>query len=348
MGRTLVEETLREIPSRWRPPRLIGDKAYDSDKLDRDLLERHGVEMIAPNRRNRNAITQDRRALRPCWLQMPSARRRGKTSHMIDLLRFVSGLATDLVRRHGELIAENALLRQQLIVAHRKVPGRVRWAVVCQNRSPRLDDGSAACEPWTAMSLALALWGALRAALRPRTDLALENLALRQQLALLRRRSKRPRFGRVDRAFWLWLSNRWSGWRQALHLVRPETVIRWHRQGFRAFWTWKSRRGRVGRPRVGSETAQLVRTMALANPPWGAPRIHGELLKLGLDISQCSVARLMPRRPRPPSQTWRTFLQNHLADLVSVDFFVVPTATFRVLYVFVVLLHRRRHSLQRD
>ena len=128
MGRTLVEETLREIPSRWRPPRLIGDKAYDSDKLDRDLLERHGVEMIAPNRRNRNAITQDRGALRPCWLQMPSARRRGKTSHMIDLLRFVSGLATDLVRRHGELIAENALLRQQLIVAHRKVAGRLRWA----------------------------------------------------------------------------------------------------------------------------------------------------------------------------------------------------------------------------
>src|SRR2546427_1797869 len=106
--------------------------------------------------------------------------------------------------------------------------------VVCQNRSPRLDDGSAACEPWTAMFLALALWSALRAALRTRADLALENLALRQQLALLRRRSKRPRFGRLDRAFWLWLSNRWSGWRQALHLVRPETVIRWHRQGFRA------------------------------------------------------------------------------------------------------------------
>jgi len=109
------------------------------------------------------------------------------------------------------------------------------------------------------MFIALALWGALRAALRTRTDLALENLALRQQLALLRRRSKRPRFGRLDRAFWLCLSNRWSGWRQALHLVRPETVIRWHRQGFRAFWTWKSRRGRVGRPPVGSEIAELLR-----------------------------------------------------------------------------------------
>src|SRR5256712_5649807 len=214
--------------------------------------------------------------------------------------------------------------------------------VVCQNRSPRLDDGPAACEPWTAMSLALALLGALRAALRTRPDLALENLALRQQLALLSRRSKRPRFGRLDRAFWLWLSNRWSGWRQALHLVRPETVIRWHRQGFRAFWTWKSHRGRPGRPLVGSEIADLVRAMALANPLWGAPRIHGELLKLGLAVSQRSVARLMPHRPKPPSQTWRTFLQNHLADLVSIDFFVVPTATFRVLYVFVVLLHHRR------
>src|SRR2546428_10447448 len=204
---------------------------------------------------------------------------------------------------------------------------------IIKKKYPRLDDGPAACEPWTAMSLALALLGALRAALRTRTDLALENLALRQQLALLSRRSKRPRFGRLDRAFWLWLSNRWSGWRQALHLVRPETVIRWHRQGFRALWTWKAPRGRPGRPRVGSEIAELVRTMALANPLWGAPRIHGELLKLGFDISQRSVARLMPRRPTPPSQTWRTFLQNHLADLVSVDFFVVPTATFRVLYV---------------
>ncbi len=192
------------------------------------------------------------------------------------------------------------------------------------------------------MSLVLAVLGALRAALRTRTDLTLENLALRQQLALLRRRSKRPQFGCLDRLLWVWLSNQWAGWREALHLVRPETVIRWHRQGFRAFWTWKSRRRRVGRPRVGLELADLVRTMALANPLWGAPRIHGELLKLGFDVSQRTVARLMPRRPKPPSQTWRTFLQNHVADLVSVDFFVVPTATFRILYVFVVLLHHRR------
>src|SRR3981189_406049 len=107
------------------------------------------------------------------------------------------------------------------------------------------------------MPLVLALLGALRAALRTRTDLTLENLALRQQLALLRRRSKRPQFGRLDRLLWVWLSNHWAGWREALHLVRPESVIRWHRQGFRAFWTWKSRRGRPGRPPVSSELAQV-------------------------------------------------------------------------------------------
>src|SRR2546422_8644559 len=116
------------------------------------------------------------------------------------------------------------------------------------------------------MSLVLALLGAARAALRSHADLALENLALRQQLALLRRRSKRPQLGRLDRAFWVLLSKRWVRWRNALHVVRPETVIRWHRQGFRAFWTWKSRRGRTGRPPVGSELANLIRTMALANP----------------------------------------------------------------------------------
>src|SRR5713101_6110238 len=115
-----------------------------------------------------------------------------------------------------------------------------------------------------------------------------------------------------------------------------------HRPGFRAFWTWKSRRGRVGRPPVSSELAAFVRTLALANPLWCSPPIHGEWLKLGLEVSQRTVARLIPRRPKPPSQSWRTFLHNHLADLVSVDFFVVPTATFRVLYVFGVLLHHRR------
>src|SRR5439155_6352396 len=106
----------------------------------------------------------------------------------------------------------------------------------------------------------------------------------------------------LDRVFWMWLSQWWARWREALHVVQPQTVIRCHRQGFRAFWNWKSRRGRIGRPPVDLEIAKLVRTMALANPLWGAPRIHGELLKLGLDVSQRTVGR--PRRAKPPSQTW--------------------------------------------
>jgi putative transposase len=188
----------------------------------------------------------------------------------------------------------------------------------------------------------LALLRSVPSAMRSRGHLALENLALRQQLALLQKRSKRPQFGRLDRLFWVWLSQRWSGWRDALCLVRPETVVRWHRQGFRAFWTWKSRRRGPGRPPVGSELKALIQKMSFANPLWGAPRIHGELLKLGFDISQRSVARLMPRRRKPPSQSWKTFLENHFADLASVDFFVVPTVTFRILFVFVVLLQHRR------
>src|SRR5215471_14001345 len=110
------------------------------------------------------------------------------------------------------------------------------------------------------MSLVLALLGALCAPLRTRSDLALENLTLRQQLVLIRRRSKQPQFGRLDRLLWEWLSHRWARWREALHFIRPQTVLRWHRQGFRAFWTWKSRRGRVGRPPVSSELANLVST----------------------------------------------------------------------------------------
>jgi putative transposase len=141
------------------------------------------------------------------------------------------------------------------------------------------------------MSLVLALLGTLCAALKARTDLVLENLALRQQLALLSGRSKRPRVGLLDRVFWMWLSRWCARWREALHVVQPQTVIRWHRQGFRVSWNWKSRRGRTGRPPVDLEIAKLVRTMAFANSLWGAPRIHGELLKLGLDVSQRTVGR---------------------------------------------------------
>jgi transposase InsO family protein len=126
-----------------------------------------------------------------------------------------------------------------------------------------------------------------------------------------------------------------------LVIVKPETVIAWHRQGFRLFWTWKSRR-RVGRPTVPTDVRELIRTMSEGNPLWGAPRIHGELLKLGVEVSQASVAKYMVRRRQPPSQTWRTFLRNHIGQSAAADFFVVPTATYRLLFVLVILAHERR------
>ena len=128
-------------------------------------------------------------------------------------------------------------------------------------------------------------------------------------------------------------------------IVQPETVVRWHRKGFKYYWHWKSRRGRSGRPRIDPEIRTLLRRMSRANPLWGAPRIHGELLKLGIEISQTTVAKYMPRRRRPPSQTWRAFLDNHLEDFVAIDFFTVPSVTFHILFVFVVLAHDRRRVL---
>jgi len=127
--------------------------------------------------------------------------------------------------------------------------------------------------------------------------------------------------------------------------VQPETVIGWRRKGFRLFWRWTSRQGRRGRPRVSVEIRELIRRMSRDNPLWGAPRIHGELLKLGIDIGETSVGKYMVRRRKPPSQTWRTFLENHFKAMVSVDFFTAPTVRFQVLYVFLVLAHDRRRIL---
>jgi len=189
-----------------------------------------------------------------------------------------------------------------------------------------------------------ALLSAARSSLKSQHELALENLALRQQLAVLKQTTKRPKLTNTDRAFWVALSCLWTGWQHALILVKPETVIAWHRKGFRLYWTWKSR-DRGGRPRIDAEIRSLIRRMARENPTWGAPRIHGELLKLGFDVSEATVSRYMPRRRKPPPQTWRSFLRNHTLDLVSIDFFVVPTATFRILYVFLVLEHGRRRIL---
>ncbi len=178
-----------------------------------------------------------------------------------------------------------------------------------------------------------------------RQNLVLENLALRQQLAVLNRSVKRPPLTPSDRMFWVMLSRIWSHWAKTLLIVQPETVVRWHRESFRCYWAWKSKVQRPGRPSINPTVRDLIRNMSRANPLWGAPRIHGELLKLDIQVSQATVSKYMIRNRKPPSQSWRTFLNNHLPDLVSIDFFTVPTATFRVLYVFIVLSHERRSVL---
>jgi putative transposase len=184
--------------------------------------------------------------------------------------------------------------------------------------------------------------GAASAAFKSRAALQLENLALRHQLGVLRRSVKRPKLTPADRFLWTWLCEIWNDWRSSLVMVKPETVIAWHRKGFRLFWTWKIHHGQLGRPAVPQEVRDLIRTMSRENPLWGAPRIHGELLKLGIDIGETSVGKYMVIRRKPPSQTWRTFLENHVTTMVSVDFFTVPTLRFQILYVFLVLAHDRR------
>lgn len=179
--------------------------------------------------------------------------------------------------------------------------------------------------------------------LRIQRALAIENLVLRQQVAVLKHCNPRPRLTDADRLFWVVLSRIWPGWRACLHIAQPETVVRWHRQGFRYYWRWKSRSR--GRPRIDPEIRDLIRRMCKANPLWGAPRIHGELLKLGMEVSEATVSKYMIRRRGPPSQSWRTFLDNHAKELIALDFFTVPTATFRVLFVLILLSHDRRRVL---
>jgi transposase InsO family protein len=194
------------------------------------------------------------------------------------------------------------------------------------------------------IDLLYALLATAQSSLKPQRELALENLALRQQLAILRRKTTRPKLTKTDRVFWLALCGLWPEWQRALILVKPETVIGWHRKGFKLYWTWKSR-SRGGRRPIDAEIRTLIHRIARENPTWGAPRIHGELLKLGFKVGEATVSRYMPLRRKPPSQNWRTFLRNHTKDLVSIDFFVVPTATFRLLYVFLVLEHERRRII---
>jgi hypothetical protein len=175
------------------------------------------------------------------------------------------------------------------------------------------------------LDLILITLSSLLSGLRGQAALQAENIALRHQLTVLQRTdTKRPVLKPDDRCLWVWLSRLWSGWRSALIIVMPETVIGWHRQGFRWYWTWKVRRGKAGRPQVPKQSRDLIRTMSRENPIWGKPRIHSELMKLNIKISEASIAKYMVRRPKPPSQTWRTFLNTHVSQLASVDFFTRP------------------------
>jgi hypothetical protein len=133
----------------------------------------------------------------------------------------------------------------------------------------------------------------------------------------------------------------WASWWGAVQIVSPDTVVRWHRRGFALYWRWTSCIRGVGRPAFSADLRALIHTMRVANPAWGAPRIHGELRKLGLEVAQSTVAKYLRRHPKPPSQTWRTFLADHVTQIAAIDFFTVPTATFRLLFVFVVLSRRR-------
>jgi transposase InsO family protein len=184
--------------------------------------------------------------------------------------------------------------------------------------------------------------GTLLLLFQSRSRLQVEILALRQQLIVLRRTApKRVRMRVVDRLLFLLLYRLWPGVLDSIAVIQPDTIVRWHRRGFRALWRWKSRR-RLGRPGIAKDTRDLIREISRANPLWGAPRVHGELLKLGIDVAQSTVAKYMLRTRRPPSQSWRTFLYNHAEAIASIDLFVVPTITFRMLFGFVVLHHGRR------
>lgn len=174
-------------------------------------------------------------------------------------------------------------------------------------------------------------------------DLLLEIMILRHQLSVLQRKHPKPRLSPSDRWLWAWISRRWQGWKLACILVKPETVIGWHRQGFRLFWRWKSRR-KPGGKRTGADVVALIRRMSRENPTWGSPRIHGELAKLGFRISERTVLRYMPKRKgtEKQRQAWRTFLDNHREAISAMYFLVVPTLNFRQIYILVILHHGRR------
>jgi putative transposase len=190
-----------------------------------------------------------------------------------------------------------------------------------------------------------AILSVLGAMFRSQRSLRVENIALRHQLAIYQRTVKRPRIRPEDRILWSWLSRRWAPWREVLIFVQPATVIAWQRKRFRDHWTRLSRSGKPGRPPISAEIRELIRSVSGANPLWGTPRIVGELGKLGINVAKSTLDKYRVRSGKPPSPTWKTFLKNHLNDLVSIDFLIVPTIRFKLLYVLIVLAHSRRKVL---
>jgi putative transposase len=198
------------------------------------------------------------------------------------------------------------------------------------------------------LGLARLWFGILIRSFRPRQDLLIENLALRQQLAVFKRRHSRPRLAVADKLFWVLLRRFWSSWKSSLIVVSPDTVVRWHRAGFQLYWRFISKvRKRPGRRPVTKEIRELIFKMMAENPTWHAPRIHGELAMLGFEVSERSVSRWMRRTPRTPdtAQRWLTFLRNHREAIAAMDFFSVTTVTLNVLYVFFIIGHDRRRIL---
>ncbi len=197
----------------------------------------------------------------------------------------------------------------------------------------------------TMLSILHALAAFVADLVKSRRRLEAENLFLRHQLNIaLRKASARPRLRGCDRATLVWLVRLWPNLLGAVQVVKPETVLRWHRMGFRAYWRWKSHK-RAGRPMIRHDLRGLIRRMSQENPLWGAPRIHGELLMLGIEVAQSTVSKYMPRGRRPPSQSWRTFLRNHAEAIAAIDICVVPTVTFGRLFAFLVVGYGRRRLL---
>jgi putative transposase len=182
---------------------------------------------------------------------------------------------------------------------------------------------------------------------RRRGSLVLENLVLRQQVSVLKRKNRRPRLAGMDRWFWVAVRQVWPGWKASLLVVKPETVVEWHRRAFRRYWRLKSRAKQIGRTPISKELQQLIFQMASENPTWGAPRIHGELKMLGFDVAERTISRWMQRQPRKtdPAQRWLSFLRNHREAIVAMDLFTMPTVTFHLLYCFFIIAHDRRRVL---